>query len=89
MTKALAAEFAGRGVRVNAVCPGAVRTPMARQFVAPKGADKNLLKRMLAPGRCIAEPEQIADAVAFLVGPSACHLTGVTLPVDSGAVAPG
>ena len=87
MTKALAMEFAGRGVRVNALCPGAIKTPMARAFSKPAGGDASLLKRMAPPTGQPGEPEQVAAAVAFLAGPSARYITGAALPVDGGQVA--
>ena len=87
MSKALAVEFASRGVRVNALCPGAIKTPMAAGFRMPAGADENLFSRILPPAGHIGDPEQVAEAVAFLASDSAAYITGVALPIDGGQVA--
>jgi meso-butanediol dehydrogenase/(S,S)-butanediol dehydrogenase/diacetyl reductase len=81
LTKALAVEFAGRGVRVNAVCPGGVNTPLSAAFKVPEGADMNLMGRLwpLLPS---AEPEEIAAAVAYLASPEARFITGEGLVID-------
>jgi NAD(P)-dependent dehydrogenase (short-subunit alcohol dehydrogenase family) len=79
LTRTLAAHAAPRGVRVNLVAPGTIRTP------AWAGRDDQLNR--LAPiyplGR-VGEPEDIAAAVAFLASPDAAWITGITLPVDGG-----
>jgi len=74
LTRALAAELAPR-IRVNAIAPGLVKTPMAAGIV---GAEKNY-----ALGR-LAEPEEIARAIAFLTSSEASYITGATLAVDGG-----
>jgi meso-butanediol dehydrogenase/(S,S)-butanediol dehydrogenase/diacetyl reductase len=81
LTKALAVEFAGRGVRVNAVCPGGVNTPLSAAFKVPEGADANLLGR-LWPLMPSAEPEEIAAAVAYLASAEARFITGEGLVID-------
>ncbi|MFE2427567.1 SDR family NAD(P)-dependent oxidoreductase [Streptomyces sp. NPDC059373] len=79
LTRTLSAHAAPRGVRVNLVAPGTIRTP------AWAGRDDQLDR--LAPvyplGR-VGEPEDIAAAVAFLASPDAAWITGITLPVDGG-----
>jgi NAD(P)-dependent dehydrogenase (short-subunit alcohol dehydrogenase family) len=81
MTRAWAAEFSPRGVRVNAVAPGPVYTGTAtpREFLDQLGAGTAL-------GR-VAEPAEIADAIRFLVSPRASYVTGATLAVDGGRTA--
>lgn len=80
LTRAWAAEFSGSGVRVNAVAPGPVYTnPDYRDFIANLG-ETNLLHRA-------AEPEEIAEVVAFLASERASYLTGAILPVDGGRTA--
>lgn len=82
LSKALARELAP-DVRVNAVCPGAVRTPM---FEAMAGGDEEAATAVgigYALGR-IAEPDEIVDAIEFLAGPSASFVTGVALAIDGG-----
>lgn len=95
-TKALAKRLAGDNIRVNAVCPGPVDTPMLRVFVArpdqqsTQGMDKEelVLKRggqtpMNRPGK----PHEIANAALFLLSDEASFVTGAALPVDGGVTA--
>lgn len=86
-TKALAVEYAGRGVRVNAVCPGGVNTPLARSFNAVEGLDSGLLMRAFPLTPFQAEPEDIAGAVAYLASDEARYVTGHTLVIDGGQTA--
>lgn len=90
LTRSMALDFAADGVRVNAVAPGSVDTPMLRWAVK---LDKNpdalmrAIHRMHPLGR-IAEPREIAEAVAFLASPRASFVTGATLVVDGGLLLP-
>lgn len=81
-TKNAALEYARYGVRVNAVCPGVVRTGLTKdlpdEYLGPITAGQ-AIKRM-------AEPEEIAAAVVFLLSDAASFITGVALPVDGGAL---
>lgn len=86
MSKALAMEFAAQGVRVNAVCPGGVKTPLTDAFTFPDNVDMNLISKLMPLTGDMCEPEQIADAVAFLAAESSSFITGVALPVDGGQV---
>lgn len=86
MTKAMAMEFASRGVRVNAICPGGIKTPLTEHFSLPEGADMNLIMRMLPLTGAMEGPETVAEAVAFLASDAARYITGVALPVDGGQV---
>jgi NAD(P)-dependent dehydrogenase (short-subunit alcohol dehydrogenase family) len=97
LTKALAEEFGPQGVRVNGVCPGPVRTPWwtdaggaADILAAQMGTDRDSVMTRLAPemmqlttGR-LAEPGEIAAAVAFLASPRSASTTGTELVVDGG-----
>jgi meso-butanediol dehydrogenase/(S,S)-butanediol dehydrogenase/diacetyl reductase len=88
ITKAMALEVAGRGVRVNAVCPTGVNTPMVAAPSNP-GVDWELVMRA-APwldNGAMCDPEDIADAVAFLASGEARRITGVAFPVDGGQTA--
>lgn len=85
LTKTLAVEVADRGVRVNAVAPGHVLTPMV--YDALEDDDHELERGMLeerTPRGQLAEPEDIATVIEFLASEGATHVTGVVLPVDGG-----
>lgn len=85
LTKTLATEFARHDIRVNAVAPGFVVTPMTEQM-PQEFIDMNV--RRMPLGRS-GEPDEIARAVVFLASPWASFITGVTLPVDGGWAAYG
>ena len=85
MTRALALEFAAHRIRVNAVAPTFVRTPLT----APIFSNPEVLEKVMqhTPLGVLPEVEDIAAAILFLAGPAARCITGVTLPVDSGYLA--
>jgi NAD(P)-dependent dehydrogenase (short-subunit alcohol dehydrogenase family) len=86
MTKALAIEYAGRGVRVNAVAPGGVETPLIANFGLPPGGDPKHFERIMSRmGMC--RPEQVASAIAFLASEESAYTTGAVLAVDGGVTA--
>jgi len=82
LTESLAAEWGHRGLRVNAISPGFTRTP-AMQAAIDNGRDYAPILAGTPLGRLI-EPEEVAQAVLFLVSPAASAITGVNLPVDAG-----
>jgi 3-oxoacyl-[acyl-carrier protein] reductase len=80
LTKSLARELGSRSITVNAIAPGYIKTPMTD---ALDDSQREALIANLAIRR-LGEPEDIADAVAFLVGPGASYITGVVLNVSGG-----
>ena len=88
MTECLAAEWGPSQVRVNTVSPGYTRTPVLQHAIDKGQRDVSALAGNAALGRLV-EPEEIARAVAFLLGPEAAAITGVNLPVDCGWLVTG
>lgn len=86
LTRALAVEFALRGLRVNCVCPGGVDTALTRGVRFPADAEPRLLGRMMLAPR-IAKPEDVASAIAYLASDEACYVNGAALAIDGGQVA--
>ena len=85
MTQALAVELAKDGVRVNAIAPGVIETPMTSYTrEAPERLDKFMLRTPM--GR-VGQPEELVGPVVFLASGMATYVTGVTLPVDGGFLA--
>lgn len=86
MTKTAAHEFGKFGIRVNAICPTVIETPMGDSYVAD---DDELTKIMLrsVPMRRFGKPEEVARTICWLCGEDASYLNGVALPVDGGSKA--
>lgn len=86
LTKSAALEYAARGIRINAVCPGLIWTPMADQMVA--GGQGEALAAMVkaVPMGRHGRPEEIADAVLWLSSRSASYVTGQSISVDGGFI---
>lgn len=86
MTKSLAIEYADRRIRVNAVAPGGVDTPLINSFGLPEGGDpKHLWRMMSRMGMCT--PEQVASAIVFLASDESDYTTGAVLAVDGAITA--
>jgi NAD(P)-dependent dehydrogenase (short-subunit alcohol dehydrogenase family) len=80
MTKAAAVDYAARGIRVNAVAPGPIETPMLARTA---GGDPHVFARAVPMGR-IGRPEEVAEAVVWLLSDAASYVTGETLAIDGG-----
>jgi len=90
LTKAMAKDHARAGLRVNAVCPGDVDTPMlaAEAEMAEEDLDEFLAEAAEdSPNGRIAEPGEVASLVLYLASDAARHITGIALPIDGGATA--
>jgi NAD(P)-dependent dehydrogenase (short-subunit alcohol dehydrogenase family) len=85
LTRSLALDYGPRGIRVNCVCPGFTDTRLVRESIA-LGGDERAMTSAVALGR-IADPAEIAAAIAFLASPDASYVTGATLYVDGGLTA--
>ncbi len=83
VTRSLACEWAGRGIRVAAVAPGYVRTPMVAELERTGKTNLDLVRRRVPMGR-MARPDEIASAARFLASPAARYVTGSILSVDGG-----
>jgi NAD(P)-dependent dehydrogenase (short-subunit alcohol dehydrogenase family) len=79
LTKAAALEYASRGIRVNAVCPGMIDTPLSRQGLTPEITAKLLAESPI--GR-MGQPAEVASAVLWLSDPGSSFLTGQAVAVD-------
>jgi NAD(P)-dependent dehydrogenase (short-subunit alcohol dehydrogenase family) len=83
-TKSAALEYAARGIRINAICPGLIQTPMSEQMVAAgQGEALKALEKMIPMAR-VGRPEEIASAVLWLCSEAASYITGQSISVDGG-----
>ena len=83
LTRAMALDYADDNIRVNAVCPGVIRTDIAQHtFDCVPGSEE--MFRNAYPVHCIADPVEVANAVVFLASRESDFINGVNLPVDGG-----
>ena len=82
LTKTAAVEYAEAGVRVNAVCPGAIQTPILKHL-EDAGVDEDMLSSM-SPQARIGSPGEVANAVCWLLSDEASFVTGAALSIDGG-----
>lgn len=90
LTKAMAKDHAGDGLRVNAICPGDVETPMLVAEADAEGIDlESYLEQAAAdsPNGRVATPEEVAELALFLASDVASHINGTAIPIDGGASA--
>jgi NAD(P)-dependent dehydrogenase (short-subunit alcohol dehydrogenase family) len=83
LTKSAALEYASRGIRINAVCPGIIDTPMVAGMLASQAEAMKELMRDVPIGR-LGRAEEIAAAVLWLCSPGASYVIGQALAVDGG-----
>ena len=86
LTRSLALDLAPDGIRVNAVCPGTVDTPMVAAMMSNAASHEAAMEvsHQKHPIGRIAQPGEIADVIAFLAGPASRFMTGMAVPVDGG-----
>ncbi|MBN9605297.1 MAG: SDR family oxidoreductase [Actinomycetales bacterium] len=93
LTKSLALRYGQYGIRVNAICPGLVETPMANHFFDPAGADKGLIdagRQRLMDHTALARaaaPSEIAELALFLASSRSSYISGAHIPIDGGYTA--
>lgn len=86
LTKTAALEYAARGIRINAVCPGAIRTPMLERVFEQSPETEARFVELEPIGR-LGTPEEVAAAVVWLCSDAASFVTGLAMPVDGAFVA--
>ncbi len=86
LTRTAAVEYGAQGIRVNALCPGAIRTPMTDRLL---GADPERAERMaqFIPMARFGTPDEVAEAAVWLCSDAAAYVNGLALPIDGGYLA--
>jgi len=88
LTRALAVEYIARGVRVNAVAPGGMRTPLTKSFNLPEGASVDDLRTIMSKIG-VSQPEEVATCVAYVASDDARYMVGSIVNFDGGLVCYG
>jgi NAD(P)-dependent dehydrogenase (short-subunit alcohol dehydrogenase family) len=83
LTRAMAARYAAEGIRINAICPGLIRTPMSRR-AQEDPAVLEMLPGLQPLTGDFGEPEDVAAAAVYLAGEESRFVTGIILPIDGG-----
>jgi NAD(P)-dependent dehydrogenase (short-subunit alcohol dehydrogenase family) len=86
LTKTAALEYAKAGIRVNAVCPGVIKTPMVERITGQRPGRVERMTAVEPVGR-MGKPEEIAEAVVWLCSDASSFVTGLPMPVDGGIAA--
>ncbi len=86
ITKTVALEYAKSGIRINAVCPGVIDTPMIQRLISSNPQGREALLQTEPVGR-FGTPQEVANAIAWLCSDEASFVTGVPVPIDGGMVA--
>ena len=87
MTKAMAVEFTRRGVRVNAVAPAGIDTPITKDFDFVEGTHWREYSKMMPPTGEMGTPDMVASLIAFLASDEASYINGTIVPIDMGVTA--
>lgn len=89
LTRALAADYAQYGIRVNAVCPAACETPMMKNYFSafPPEVVEEKVRRLSGPMGRMCQPREIAEGIYFLASPAAGYMSGAVVPIDGGYTA--
>jgi len=87
MTKAMAVEYNRRGVRVNAVAPAGIDTPITNDFAFVEGSNPREYMKMMPPTGEMGTPEMVASTIAYLASDEASYITGAIVPIDMGVTA--
>jgi NAD(P)-dependent dehydrogenase (short-subunit alcohol dehydrogenase family) len=86
LTKSAALEYAARGIRINAICPGLIQTPMSDQMITDGQGDAlKAMEKNIPMGR-VGRSDEIANAVLWLCSDAASYVTGRSISVDGGFV---
>jgi meso-butanediol dehydrogenase / (S,S)-butanediol dehydrogenase / diacetyl reductase len=89
LTRQIALDLASEGIRVNAVAPGEIDTPMMLVQLGDDEAPEQMKARIAAtvPMRRVGKPEEVAAVIAFLLSDQASYVSGVIVPIDGGLTA--